>query len=144
MLPLGLLATAEQRPFGWRAGRRARPARRLLGSPAAVTTLGTAAIAELVVDKRPTTPSRLEPASIGARLLSGALSGAAVAAAAREPIRTGAIVGASGAMAGAFAGYFARRWAARATRTPDLGWALAEDAAAFALSFWSLRSQRIA
>src|SRR5262245_46404704 len=47
-------------------------------TPYLVTVL---ALAELVNDKRPTTPSRKVPSAFGARIVSGALCGGALAAA---------------------------------------------------------------
>jgi uncharacterized membrane protein len=86
------------------------------------------ALAELVTDQLPTTPSRTVPMQFGARLCTGALSGAAVGSAAGHTT-WGAAAGALGAVMGTFAGSRLRGGLAAAFRN-DHPAALVEDAVA--------------
>jgi uncharacterized membrane protein len=81
-----------------------------------------AAAGELVADKLPSTPSRLEPAGLTGRLLSGAICGRLAAG------RSGAAGGAAAALLSAVAGNRAR------TALPGPRAALAEDCLALALA----------
>ena len=65
--------------------------------------LGLAALAELVTDQLPSTPSRKVPVQFTARILSGALSGATVAAPSASVV-TGLIAGIIGAILGTLGG----------------------------------------
>ena len=96
------------------------------------------ALAELVADKLPRTPSRKAPAGFGARLVFGALSGAAVGAA-RGALAGGLVAGAAGAVAGTLGGYEARRRLALAAGK-DLPIALLEDLVAIALAVLAVRA----
>jgi len=99
-----------------------------LGSlPVAILfTLG--ALAELVADKLPKTPSRTAPVGLVARILTGALSGAAVYyAGSKQGYWLGAIVGAAGGVAGCFGGYQARTKLVKTLGTPDYVVAVLED-----------------
>lgn len=99
-----------------------------LASPWAVGVLSLLALAELVGDQRPSTPSRKVPIQFGARLLTGALSGAAIGAAAAMPV-PGLVAGIVGAVLGTYGGAAVRAALARALGR-DLPAALIEDAAA--------------
>jgi uncharacterized membrane protein len=84
------------------------------------------AVAELITDKLPSTPSRKVPLQFATRILSGAVSGAAVGSHGGS-LLAGAIVGGIGAVIGTFGGAAARaRLAARFGR--DRPAALIEDA----------------
>ena len=61
------------------------------------------ALAELVTDQLPATPSRTVPAQFGARIVTGALSGAAVGAGNGAPIG-GLLAGVAGAIIGTLGG----------------------------------------
>lgn len=87
------------------------------------------AIAELIGDQLPSTPSRKTPQQFGARLISGALSGATLGAAAGLTIGC-LIAGAIGAVIGTLGGYEARKRLVAATGGRDLPIALLEDAIA--------------
>jgi uncharacterized membrane protein len=84
--------------------------------------LVVAAAGELVVDKLPMTPSRLDPPALAGRVASGAGSGRVVAG------WPGAAMGAAAAVAGSYAG--ARVREAR----PGFATAVAEDAVAVTLA----------
>lgn len=97
------------------------------------------AIAELVTDQLPSTPSRKVPMQFGTRLLTGAVSGGAIGIAAGS-LWLGAIAGLAGAVLGTLGGAAVRaRLAAALGR--DLPAALIEDVAAIGgaiLIVWSL------
>ncbi len=86
------------------------------------------AIAELVADQLPSTPSRTVPMQFGARVVSGALSGAAIGAAAGS-VGGGLVAGIVGAVAGTLGGHAIRARLAAAFGS-DRPAAFIEDAAA--------------
>ncbi len=104
-------------------GRPAR-ARRLLAG---------LALAEIVGDKLPWTPSRLQLPSVAGRATSAALCGATVAG----PAGLAPAVG--GALAATYGGYHARATLVRRSGWPDLVWALVEDAIAIVLAGSAVR-----
>jgi len=101
-----------------------------MGSTAAVAIFTVLAIAELITDKLPSTPSRTAPVGLIARFVAGALSGACVGVSAGQSLAPGAILGAAGGLAGAFAGYQWRTALVKALKVPDFVIALVEDAIA--------------
>jgi len=98
-----------------------------LGQPLVVAIFTTAAIAELLVDKLPITPSRLKAPLLLARLGAGAFVGAVLAAAMLQSSKLGALIGASGALLGALIGYWLRTRIVKKTGLQDYVVALAED-----------------
>ena len=91
------------------------------------------ALAELVTDQLPTTPSRKALGPFGTRIVSGALSGAAIGAAGGS-LLTGLIAGIVGAVIGTIGGYaFRARLASAFGR--DRPAALIEDAIAIGGAF---------
>ncbi|HEV3410745.1 MAG TPA: DUF4126 family protein [Chthoniobacterales bacterium] len=94
-------------------------------TPYIVTAL---ALAELVGDKLPKTPSRKVPIQFGTRILVGALCGAALATPGGATL-IGILLGAIGAVIGTLGGAAARARLARAFGN-DLPAALLEDAVA--------------
>jgi uncharacterized membrane protein len=103
---------------------------RFMGRLPAALVFTVLAVLELVVDQLPTTPSRLAPAGMISRIVTGGLSGACLAAADAESIALGAVLGAVGGVVGAFVGYHARRGLVQALKVRDLPIALLEDAIA--------------
>jgi uncharacterized membrane protein len=101
-----------------------------LGSAVAPWVLTVAAIAELVADQLPSTPSRKTPLQFVARIASGALCGAAVGMAG-ESWTIGAAVGVVGAIVGTLGGSGIRSRLAQVFRR-DRAAALLEDAVAIA------------
>ena len=101
-----------------------------MGSTAALIMFVLLALVELVTDQLPSTPSRLKPPGLIARIVLGGLSGAAVAVAGGQSLGLGAVLGAVGGVAGAFAGYHARTGLVRGLKVPDIVIALLEDAVA--------------
>lgn len=111
-------------------------------SPKAAAVLKVAAAGELVGDKLPTTPDRIEPGPLAGRAVSGALCGAALSRSARQRALSGALVGALGAVAGACAFYYLRRELTREQGVPDVWVALAEDALALRAGVGVLKGSR--
>lgn len=107
---------------------------------AAVTPwlLTAAAIAELVADQLPRTPSRKVPVQFGARIVSGALCGGAFGIAGGS-VGAGLVAGIFGAVAGTLAGAELRSRLARAFGR-DLPAALLEDAVAIGGALWIVAS----
>jgi uncharacterized membrane protein len=86
------------------------------------------AMAELIADKLPFTPSRLKVVPLVSRAVSGAICGAAIHSARKRMLSTGALVGGLAAIGAAVAAYQARRRLSR--DLPDFVVALLEDALA--------------
>ena len=106
-----------------------------LGFAAAPYILTLFAIAELINDKLPKTPSRKTRVPFTARVVTGAFSGAALGAPGGA-LAGGLLAGAIGGVAGTLAGYEFRRRLVKATGGRDLPIALLEDAIAICAAFW--------
>lgn len=136
MMPFALLALAARRgTFARDAGRPLS----ILRGRAVLPVAAFAAAGELVADKLPMTPSRIDPGPLSGRIVLGALAGAAICREARRSAIAGALLGGAGAAGGSFGGYHARKALGRATRLPDPLWAVAEDALAVSLGLLTLR-----
>jgi uncharacterized membrane protein len=99
-----------------------------------------AAIAELISDQLPSTPSRTVPVQFGTRIAMGALCGAALTAAGGS-LLSGSVVGVAGAVVGTLGGraFRARLAAAFGSDRPA---AFMEDALAITgglLAYWGAR-----
>jgi uncharacterized membrane protein len=105
-----------------------------LGFAATPYIVSLLAIAELINDKLPKTPSRKTPVPFAARIAVGALCGAALTAPGGMVI--GAMAGGIGAVAGTLAGYELRKRLVAAIGGKDLPIALLEDAVAIGAAFW--------
>ncbi len=97
--------------------------------PATRYILSVLALAELVNDKLPKTPSRKVPPQFIARIVTGAFSGAALGAS-RQALIGGLISGAAGAVVGTLVGSEFRMRMVKLTGGKDLPIALLEDAIA--------------
>jgi uncharacterized membrane protein len=97
--------------------------------PAAIVFTALALL-ELYADQLPSTPSRLAPAGLITRVVTGGLSGGCLAVAGAQSIAFGCVLGAVGGVVGAFAGYYARTGVVKALKVADLPIALLEDAIA--------------
>jgi uncharacterized membrane protein len=126
-------ATAWATYLGWLKLQRPLA---LIGSLPAAIIFTLLALAELVADKLPQTPSRTAAVGLIARLSTGALTGACVAAGGGGSALIGALLGGVGGIAGAFAGYQARTRLVRALGVPDIFIALLEDLIAIGGSLW--------
>ena len=91
-----------------------------------------AAAGELVVDKLPSTPSRLEPPGISGRLAMGALAASLFAQTRQAPWLPAAAIGASSAAIAAKIGHDVR--ARLAQQVPDAAVAVIEDELALGLA----------
>jgi uncharacterized membrane protein len=136
-MALALLAQAVARADV--PGDGTRPFR-LLAHPAVRGLLAAASVGELVGDKLPVIPSRLEAGPLAGRLALGAAAGALAGRSAGTGGVTGAALGAVGAAAGSSAGYHLRALLTRRTPVPDAVWAVAEDVAAYRLARGALGS----
>jgi uncharacterized membrane protein len=107
-----------------------------LGFAATPFIVSALALAELVADQLPKTPSRKSPAAFIARIVSGAFCGAALSAAAGQGLAGGLVAGVLGAVVGTLGGYEFRVRLVRAIGGKDLPIALLEDAIAIGLALW--------
>ena len=110
--------------LGWL--RLARPWA-LIGSLPAVIIVSLLAIAEVIMDKLPTTPSRTAPPGLIARIVTGGLTGACVSLGGGKTALVGAGLGVAGGIVGTFGGYQARARLVKSLRLPDFYIALLED-----------------
>jgi uncharacterized membrane protein len=111
-----------------------------LGAAATPYVLTLLAIAELVLDKLPRTPSRKAPVGFTARIASGALCGTAIALAGGGAWFVGLIAGGAGAVIGTLGGYEARARLVKAIGGRDWPIALLEDVVALGAAFLIVRS----
>jgi uncharacterized membrane protein len=93
--------------------------------PVSLVIFSLFAIGELIADKLPFIPARIQAGPLGVRILFAALCAAAVCVSGGASLLLGAILGALGAVLGAFAGYTYRR--SLSSKVPDLLLALLED-----------------
>lgn len=106
----------------------------------AVTFSLLAAAGELVADKLPATPSRLDEGPFFGRLALGATAGAGVAGAFGRSRIVGGVAGMVGAAAGSLAGARLRALATQRTNVPDPVWAVLEDAVAITVGVTATRA----
>jgi uncharacterized membrane protein len=104
----------------------------LLHSKLAYRLTAFAVIGEIVGDKMPFTPNRVDPAPLVVRIALGALCGGLLAREIEGSVAIGSVTGATAAFAGSYAGFWLRRTAVAATGWPDSIIALAEDTIALA------------
>lgn len=111
---------------GWIAPGHGWPA--FMGYRFTAWIFSIGALAELVTDKLPATPSRKVPPQFGARVVMGGLAGATLGASGGE-WPAGLLAGIIGAVIGTFGGSAARSWLS-ALFGKDLPAALIEDVVA--------------
>lgn len=136
--PLAVLALnheAQEARGGWQRWR-------LFRSPLGRGALVAAGAGELVGDKLPATPSRIDTGPLVGRVVSGAVAGIAMAGTGRRgtPVAA-ALAGASGALVGSWLFYRARKAVVEKTGLPDVAVALVEDAVAISGSVAVVRSR---
>ena len=124
LAPIAVVSWAAQ--FGWLELQGTWLA--FLGANVAAYVATALALAELVGDKLPMTPSRKVPLQFGTRIVSGALCGAALGAPGGATL-VGLLLGAIGAVIGTLGGAAARTRLAAAFGK-DLPAALLEDVVA--------------
>jgi uncharacterized membrane protein len=105
-----------------------------MGHWIAVAVFSVLALAELVTDQLPSTPSRKVPQQFGARLVSGAFAGAIIGTVGGALV-AGLVAGVVGAALGTYGGAEVRARLAGAFGR-DLPAALIEDAVAILLALW--------
>jgi uncharacterized membrane protein len=105
-----------------------------MGHWIAVAVFSVLALAELVTDQLPSTPSRKVPQQFGARLVSGAFAGAIIGTVGGALV-AGLVAGVVGAAIGTYGGAEVRARLAGAFGR-DLPAALIEDAVAILLALW--------
>ena len=120
---VGVAALINRRASGLPAWLARKPA--IVLAPVALT-------GELVVDKLPSTPSRLGPTGLGGRVASAALAGAVIARSADQSVPLAVIVACAAALVSARVGHDIR--AAASERLPPCAVAAAEDGLALALA----------
>ena len=98
------------------------------------------AVLELIADKLPRTPARIQVMPLLARIVTGGVAGCAVAFTAGSGWVYGFLLGAIGGVAGAFSGYHLRRAIVIRLRVPDIVVALAEDFVTVAGSLFLVHS----
>ena len=104
---------------------------RWLATPTSATVFGFLALGEIVGDKLPMTPNRIDPGPLFGRTATGALSGAAICQAEGEETMIGAAIGAASALASTFAFYHLRRLAGQSKLIPDPVLGAVEDVFAY-------------
>jgi uncharacterized membrane protein len=95
---------------------------------------GAGAVGELVIDKLPITPSRLEPAGFAGRLMFGGIAGAIFARGNNCAPALGFAIGVAASGVGTYAGYHARSSIGHETGLPDPIVAVGEDVMAIAIA----------
>jgi len=141
----GLRSQLPTAMLAWRQSREQLPEDLggpvgILGRRGAVPASALAAVGELVADKLPRTPSRLDAGPFLGRLSLGATAGAGIAAAFGGSRILGGVLGIAGAAAGSHAGARYRARVAERTDIPDAVWAVAEDVTAIALALAATRA----
>ena len=104
----------------------------ILRNPWTRRVLVAGAVGELIADKLPTTPSRLEPPGLAGRLVLGALAAGLFAQTRRAPWLPASGIGAASAIVAANIGHDLR--AQLAERVPDPAVAVVEDTIALSLA----------
>lgn len=108
-----------------------------LTKPVALVVVLVLAVGELIGDKLPVMPPRIQAPSLSARFLMGAFCAAALAVAAGMSWVVPAVIGGISAIIAAYAGYWLRHGIT--TRgVKDLPIALLEDATAILLGFFTV------
>jgi uncharacterized membrane protein len=137
-MPVAALAWTDwlaQRGHGVREGRGK------LAHPLTLVISTVAALGELVADKTPLAPARIDALPLAGRAVSGAWSAAERARQSGRSVARGAALGAAGAVAASFGGYHLRRELTRRGAS-RLGVALAEDALAVGLVVLAVANRR--
>lgn len=104
-----------------------------LGTTTGAIIVAILAVAELIGDKLPMTPSRLTPGPLGGRVIMSSLAAAAVALGSGQSWILGVVSGAIGSLAGAFSGFHVRQVIVRGLGVADRLIAVVEDLVTFGL-----------
>jgi uncharacterized membrane protein len=117
----------------------AGPVTELLGRATVRSLLQIAALGEMVADKLPFVPNRIESGPLLGRAFFGGVAGGVFARVRGESPALGALLGGAGAVVGAYAGYHARRALVHQAGLPDMPVALCEDSVAIVMARAALR-----
>ncbi len=109
-----------------------------LASVISLIVFSLLAVGELIADKLPKVPPRVQAGPLVVRVIFGALAASALAAAAGAALVPAMIFGAIGAIVGAYAGYAARKAIVKGLGIRDLPIALAEDAVAILVGLFAV------
>lgn len=109
-----------------------KPFRFLTSSKAPLITTALAA-GEVIADKLPFTPNRINSGPLIGRTVSGAFAGAAIQKVKQENVVAGLIAGAAGAVASSYIFYYARTKGRKKIKAARLSAAFTEDALAIGL-----------
>ena len=132
---MALLALAARQVPKWRLS----PPLQLLSSGWATAALCSSLVSEIIVDKRPSVPSRLSPGPFAGRLVFGGVAAGLLASGRRGEMLPAILTGAAGAAAGAFGGFAWRdELASRLHLSPGVA-AVLEDMVALALGVIMVR-----
>jgi uncharacterized membrane protein len=102
----------------------------------AVVLFSALAILELIGDLLPTTPSRIAPAPLAARIISGGFCGACLCVPGNQSLFMWTALGAIGAVVGAFGGYELRKRLVAGLNVKDIFIAIPEDLIAIGLAWF--------
>jgi len=109
-----------------------KPFKFLTSSKAPLITTALAA-GEVIADKLPFTPDRINTGRLVGRAVSGAFAGAAIHRVKQENVMAGVIAGAAGAIASSYIFYYARTKGRKKAKAAPLSAAFTEDALAIGL-----------
>jgi uncharacterized membrane protein len=101
---------------------------RFMQSTTVAAVLKVLSVTELIADKLPSTPNRIEPGGVAGRCLSGALAGASIYKAVGGKALTGALIGGATAIATTYGSYYLRKNIVKANHIADPWIGAAEDA----------------
>jgi uncharacterized membrane protein len=138
----GLRSTMPLALLAWEKGSQpgnAGTLSHLLDIPVVKVATGLAAVGEVIADKMPSIPGRLNQGPFMARLVSGALAGMFITSQARRSPALGAVLGAAGAGLGSYTGYSYRIVLPATTHIADFLWAVVEDITAFSLGSYAVQ-----
>jgi uncharacterized membrane protein len=124
-------AYAQALGLGFVSGLRAALAPALVAEiapPKVKLVFRLLSVGELIADKLPKTPSRIDPGPLTGRIVSGAAVGYVLCRHAGKSVWLGALLGGAAAVAGSYGGYYGRKMLGEKLHLPDPIVALAEDA----------------
>ncbi|UOE46478.1 DUF4126 family protein [Mucilaginibacter sp. SMC90] len=108
---------------------------RFMQSTTVAAVLNVLSVTELIADKLPSTPNRIEPGGVAGRCLSGALAGASIYKAVGGKSLTGALIGGATAIAATYGSYYLRKNIVKANHIADPLIGAAEDALVIGAGF---------
>lgn len=96
------------------------------------------AVCEMVLDKAPGTPSRVDPGPLFFRFVSGAFCGAGLALACQQRVFFSLLFGGFGALLGGLIGYRLRKFLMNSLKFPNMTAGFVEDILAILAGTWFL------